>query len=356
MSASIIQTFKNDYNRTCHPHILQALAATEKDHFSGYGLDVICEKASDLIRDLCACPTAHVQFIAGGTLTNLLSIASFLRPHQAVIAADSGHIEVHETGAIEATGHKILTAHCANGKLCPEQIKTLCALHDNEHMVQAKLVYISQSTELGSVYTKAELKAIAHLCKELGLYLFMDGARLGAAIMCAEDTPSLAEIANLCDAFYIGGTKNGALFGEALVLVNEHLQHDFRYLCKQRGALLAKGWIIGAQFEALFSNNLFYDMASHANDIAKYIDAELAKLHIPLLIPTYTNQIFPILPANVARNLAKSYAFETWSKQGEGQIQGLEHTHTIRFVTSWSSSMEDADKLIDTLQSIQTHC
>ncbi len=342
MSIPIIQAFKNDYNRTCHPHILQALNTTQDGYYAGYGLDVISENAAKLIASLCACPTAQVHFIAGGTLTNLLSIASFLRPHQAVIAAESGHIEVHETGAIEATGHKIITANCPDGKLSPAQIKALCATHDNEHMVQPRLVYISQATELGSVYTKAELVDISNVCKELDLYLFVDGARLGVATTCGEDTPCLEEMASLCDAFYIGGTKNGALFGEALVLVHEHLQRDFRYLCKQRGALLAKGWIIGAQFEALFKDNLFYDLAKQANNIATYIDAKLQELSIPLLIPTYTNQIFPVLPASVACNLAKSHAFETWSKG--------EQEHTIRFVTSWSSRVEDADSLITALE------
>ncbi len=209
-------------------------------------------------------------------------------------------------------------------------------------MVQPKLVYISQSTELGTIYTKTELREISNVCKELDLYFFVDGARLGVAITCAEDTPCLAEMASLCDAFYIGGTKNGALFGEALVLVNEYIQRDFRYLCKQRGALLAKGWIIGAQFEALFRNNLFYDLAKHANDMALYLDTALKKLNVSLLIPTFTNQIFPILPTQVVKNLAKSHAFETWSKQ--------EHEHTIRFVTSWSSKVEDVDKLIETLE------
>ncbi len=342
MSTTIIQSFKNDYNQTCHPNVLQALATTSAGRFAGYGLDNICQKSSDILRELCNCKTAQIHFIAGGTLTNLLCISSFLRPHQAVISADSGHIEIHETGAIETTGHKVLTINTNNGKLCPEQIKNLVLMHDNEHMVQPKLVYISQSTELGSVYTKAELGAIANICKELNLYLFIDGARLGAAITSDLDTPNLAEIASLCDAFYIGGTKNGALFGEALVLVNDNIQNDFRYLCKQRGALLAKGWIIGAQFEALFHNDLYFHMASHANTMAKYIDAELVKLNIPLFIPTYTNQIFPIISATAANHLSKSYAFETWSKQ--------EHEHTIRFVTSFSSSIEEADKLIETIK------
>ncbi len=344
MPTSILQTFKNDYNQSCHPVVMQALACIGLDRHAGYGLDEISVRTADLVRKQCKCPQAQVHFIAGGTLTNLLTISTFLRPHQAVIAVESGHIAVHETGAIEATGHKILTAQSDDGKLKPEHIEAICETHNNEHMVQAKLVYISQSTELGTVYSKTELAAIANTCKILGLYLFLDGARLGAAMASNDDAPSLEHVAKLCDAFYIGGTKNGALFGEALVLVHEDIQKDFRYLCKQRGALLAKGWLISAQFEALLQNNLYYELAQNANRVARYLDAELRKLGIDFFVPTCTNQIFPIISANTANILAKSYAFETW------QVQGQEHV--IRFVTSFSTTMDDADKLLQTLKEI----
>ncbi len=338
MSASIVQKFKNDYNQTCHPSILEALSRTTSAQYAGYGQDPVSLKTAALIQELCHCPSAQVHFLAGGTLTNLLTIAAFLRPHQAVIAAQSGHINVHETGAIEATGHKVLTAQTSDGKLRPEHIETLCAEHDNEHMVQARLVYISQATELGTVYSKAEVTALAACCKKLGLYLFMDGARLGCALTQKDADLSLADIAGLCDAFYIGGTKNGALFGEALVLVHPHVHEDFRYICKQRGAMLAKGWLVAAQFEALLQNNVYMDLARHGNAVAQHIDAGLQSLHIPLLTPTCTNQIFPILPVQAVHTLAQSHAFETWSRQ--------ESTHTIRFVTSWGTSMEEADGLL----------
>ncbi len=342
----MIKAFKNDYSRTCHPDILEDLAATNDTHHVGYGRDEISSHAAGLLRNLCACPHAEVHFIAGGTLTNLASLSAFLRPHQAIIAADSGHIAIHETGAIEATGHKILTTASTDGKLTPEHILFLYEEHNNEHMVQVKLVYISQSTELGTVYTKSELAAIADICKKLDLYLFVDGARLGASMTCMEDTPSLEDIAKLCDAFYIGGTKNGALFGEALILVHKNIQNDFRYLCKQRGALLAKGWLISKQFETLFTNNLYYELAKNSNIMAQHIDAELCKMGISLLVPTYTNQVFPILPVQAVNKLAEIYAFETWSKHGKEKV--------IRFVTSWNTSLEDVHGLIQAVKTALT--
>ncbi len=342
----IIQSFKNDYNQTGHPDVLQALARTGAAHYAGYGLDSISLRTTDMLREHCQCPQADVHFLAGGTLTNLLAISSMLRPHQAVIAASSGHIEIHETGAVEATGHKILTPQGNNsdGKLTPQHICALCDEHDNEHMVQPRLVYVSQATELGTAYTTQELTAISQVCKERGLYYFIDGARIGAAVTCAQGTqpaPSLAEIAALCDAFYIGGTKNGALFGEALVLVNEAIQQDFRYLCKQRGAMLAKGWLISAQFEALFAKGLYYELAAHANTLAQYLTAGLIQQNIPLLLPTQTNQIFPILPTHAVERLAQTHAFETWARHAQ--------TQTIRFVTSWSTTQEEVDVLLRTV-------
>ncbi len=371
---SIIQKFKNDYNQTCHPALLHALQATSESQFDGYGLDTISQRTEQHLRNLCQCQGAQVHFLSAGTQTNLLCISAFLRPHQAVIAAESGHINVHETGAIEATGHKVLTAKSDDGKLRPEDIEALVAEHDNEHMVQAKMVYISQATELGSVYTKQEFIALAETCKKLDLYLFVDGARLGAALTCPliaqEDHLSLAHLAQYADAFYIGGTKNGALFGEALVLVNTHVQKDFRYLCKQRGAMLAKGWLVAAQFEALFQhaphsqseyqeqqeqmeheaqqntlhvqNSLYASLAKHGNEVAQYIDTQLSAMGIPLFAPTVTNQIFPILPVAVVEELSKSYAFEIWAR---GTQQ-----HTIRFVTSWGIHKDDANALLSTLK------
>ncbi len=340
----IIEKFKNDYNQTCHPSILKALADTCSSEYSGYGLDIISQKTAEHLRNLCQCAHAQVHFLAGGTQTNLLVIAAFLRPHQAVIAAESGHIAVHETGAIEVTGHKVLTCKSSDGKLDPDAIRNIVSTHDNEHMVQPKLVYISQATELGTVYTLDEITAISNVCRELELYLFVDGARLGVALTQHSSTIlTLAHLAKLCDAFYIGGTKNGALFGEALVLTHPAVQKDFRYACKQRGALLAKGWLVAAQFEALFTDDLYFNLARHANELAAYLDAKLTAMQIPLLIPTSTNQIFPILPCKVAEKLAQSHSFEIWARQ--------EQTQTIRFVTSFGTEQADADKLLSALES-----
>ncbi len=347
MLTPIIQKFKNDYNHTCHPAMLEALSASAADNHEGYGLDGISQRTADLLRKHCHCPQAHVHFLPGGTLTNLLTISAFLRPHQAIIAAESGHINVHETGAIEATGHKVLTAPSEHGKLCATSIEKLYAEHDNEHMVQAKLVYISQSTELGTVYSKKELEALSACCKKLGLYLFVDGARIGSALMqqnAPEAPPSLQDIAQLCDAFYMGGTKNGALFGEALLLINTKVQEDFRYLCKQRGAMLAKGWLVAAQFEAFFQDSLYYDLAKHGNIMAQQLDAALKHMQIPLLAPTKTNQIFPILPLSVVKELEKSYGFELWARH--------EDSATIRFVTSWNTNAEDVEKLAEHLKTL----
>ncbi len=344
MHNSTIFTFKNDYNTTCHPTILEALQATMTGQHEGYGLDSISKKTEKVLQEICQSPHAQVHFLSAGTITNALSIAAFLRPHQAVIAVESGHINVHETGAIEATGHKVLTAQSHDGKLHPHHIESLMAEHDNEHMVQAKMVYISQATELGTVYTTQEVRALSETCKRIGLYLFVDGARLGAAMTCGQESPNLAELALYSDAFYVGGTKNGALFGEALILTHEHVQKDFRYLCKQRGAMLAKGWLVAAQFEALFQEGLYYDLAKHANKVAAYLDKELSAMNVPLLTPTVTNQIFPVLPVDAVEKLQKSYAFEMWQR---GQQE-----HTIRFVTSWNTSMEDATALLSTLKKI----
>ncbi len=366
---NINKKFKNDYNQTCHPAMFRALEATASRQFEGYGLDDISQKTAQMLRNVCHCPEAQVHFLAAGTQTNLLTISAFLRPHQAVIAAETGHINVHETGAIESTGHKVLTAPSVDGKLRPQDVEKLVAEHDNEHMVQAKMVYISQATELGSVYTKQELYALAALCKKLNLYLFIDGARLGAALTCVcmsqEVLPTLADIAQCADAFYVGGTKNGALLGEALVLIHAQGQKDFRYLCKQRGAMLAKGWLVAAQFQALFQNEqgaqaekfgqseqigqsgqsgqdaLYMTLAKQGNEAAQRLDAGLRALGIALLAPTITNQIFPILPVAVVQELSKSYAFEMWHRGT--------HSHTIRFVTSWATQEEDVDALLKVL-------
>ena len=267
--------FNCDYSEGAHPKVLKKLIETNLEQTSGYGEDEYCTKAAQMIKDECKRQDIDVHFLVGGTQTNLTVISTALRPHQGVISAITGHINVHETGAIEATGHKVLALPSLDGKLTAQQIQTTYDEHFNdatcEHMVQPKLVYISQPTELGSIYSKAELTAISETCWKNDLLLYIDGARLGCAL-CAEDNDlNLHDIAELCDAFYIGGTKNGLLFGEALVICNSSLNKDFRYMMKQKGGLLAKGRLLGVQFMAMFEDNLFYDIANHADKMAKLI-------------------------------------------------------------------------------------
>ena len=329
-------SFNNDYSEGASPQILDALIRENLVQNSGYGLDGHCRAAADRIRQEICRPDADVHFLTGGTQTNLIAIAAELRPWQAVISASTGHINVHETGAVEAAGHKVLTAFCPDGKLTPDQIAGILALHTDEHMVQPRMVYISDSTEVGTRYTKQELSALSGFCREHGLYLFLDGARLGSALTCASNDLTLADIAALTDLFYIGGTKNGALLGEALVIVNEALKPDFRYMIKQRGAMLAKGWIAGIQFEELFRDGLFYRLASHANEAAGQLRQALEACGVAFAYPPCTNQLFPILPDAWVEALSKDFQFQFQDKP--------DSTHTcVRLVTSWATPPEAAE-------------
>ncbi|MDL5366626.1 aminotransferase class I/II-fold pyridoxal phosphate-dependent enzyme [Xanthomonas sp. NCPPB 2654] len=332
--------FRNDYSEGAHPRLLAALAAASAEQNGGYGLDRHSAHAAQLIRRECACDHADVHLLVGGTQTNLVAIGAFLRPHQAVIAAACGHIATHETGAIEATGHKVLTLDAADGRLSPERIAPLLAEHGNEHMVQPRLVYISNTTEVGTLYRKRELQALRDFCDAHGLWLFLDGARVGSALTAEGNDLSLADIAALSDAFYIGGTKNGALLGEALVIVNPALQADFRYLLKQRGALLAKGMVLGAQFAALFEDGLFYELAAHANRMAARLRQGLAAAGAQFASDSPTNQLFVALPAAAVEALAQRYDFERWQLLADGRW-------VIRFVTSWATQADAVDTLIE---------
>lgn len=332
--------FRNDYSEGAHPRLLAALAAASAEQNGGYGLDRHSERAAQLIRRECACDHADVHLLVGGTQANLVAIGAFLRPHQAVIAAACGHIATHETGAIEATGHKVLTVDAADGRLSPERIAPLLAEHGNEHMVQPRLVYVSNTTEVGTVYRKRELQALRDFCDAHGLWLFLDGARIGSALTAEGNDLSLADIAALSDAFYIGGTKNGALLGEALVIVNPALQADFRYLLKQRGALLAKGMVLGTQFAALFEDGLFYELAAHANRMAARLRQGLATAGAQFASDSPTNQLFVALPAAAVEALAQRYDFERWQLLADGRW-------VIRFVTSWATQADAVDTLIE---------
>lgn len=329
-------SFKNDYSEGCHPRILDALNRTNFEQTVGYGLDEHCSNAVALIRKAIGCETADVHFLTGGTQTNLTAISAFLRPHHCVIAADSGHINIHETGAIEATGHKVISLPAPEGKLNPTLIHRMVVTHTDEHMVKPGMVYLSQSTELGTVYTKEELLTIRTYCVEHNLLLYIDGARLACALTCEVCDVTLSDLPLLCDAFYIGGTKNGMLFGEALVICNETLKEDFRFFIKQRGGMLAKGRLLGLQFEAMFQDNLYFELGQHANRLAQKLQNGLLTKHYSLLQHSPTNQVFPILTAEQYEFFSSVAQFENWAALPDGR-------KAIRLVTSWAT----ADKSVD---------
>ena len=337
-------SFNNDYSEGAHPKILEAMINANLTQNTGYGLDAHCLRAADLIRQEIRRDDADVHFITGGTQTNLIAIGAALRPWQAVIATDKGHVNVHETGAIEATGHKVLAMPSPDGKLTPALIRKALDCHTDEHMVQPKMVYISNSTEIGTQYTKAELEAVHHICRQKDFYLFLDGARLGSALTSRENDLTLEDIARLTDIFYIGGTKNGALFGEALVICHPDLKPDFRYMVKQRGAMMAKGWLLGIQFEELFRDSLFYDLAAHANEMASILKKGIEACGYPFYSASSTNQLFPILPDSILEKLRKDFLFSVQEKTDEG------HT-AIRLVTSWATSEEECRRFVKILES-----
>ncbi|MGI6366201.1 MAG: threonine aldolase family protein [Bacillota bacterium] len=326
-------SFKNDYSEGAHLRILQALLDTNMVQEEGYGEDQFSRQAAELLKERMGRRDVDIRFLPGGTQTNFTAIAAFLRPHEAVISAGTGHICVHETGAVEATGHKVIAVPGKEGKLTPEGIREALDFHTDEHMVKPRLVYISNSTEIGTIYTKAELEHLSRLCREYGLYLYMDGARLGSALTAPGNDLSLEAIAQLVDAFYIGGTKNGALIGEALVICRPELKADFRFLMKQRGAMLAKGRLLGLQFLELFRDDLFFELARHANRMAALLRDGLAGAGFDFLTDSPSNQIFPILPNSLIARLEQKYGFYVWSK--------VDAAHSsIRLVTSWATTEE----------------
>ena len=287
--------------------------------------------------------------MVGGTQANLTVIAAALRPHQAAVGAVSAHINVHETGAVEATGHKVLPLPSADGKITAAQVRRTAENHfadpDGEHMAQPKLVYISHPTELGTLYTREELRALSQVCREFGLYLFVDGARLGYGLTARGSDVTLPDLAELCDVFYIGGTKCGALFGEAVVISNPEIARDFRYLVKQRGGMLAKGRLLGIQFDELFRENRYFAICEKANRQADRIRAVLAKKGIPCLVESTTNQIFPILPDEVLAELEKEFVLSPWGRVDEKH-------QAVRICTSWATTEEAVAALCRALEKI----
>jgi threonine aldolase len=334
-------SFNNDYSTTAHPLILQAISALNQNPFIGYGMDNISLKAAKTIKDLVGNANASVHFLVGGTQANLTFISAILRPIDAVIAVDSAHIYVHETGAVEASGHKILITPGRDGKIVIDEIEKVLKTHSDEHMVNPKLVFISNATELGTTYNRQELIKLSSFCKKNNLYLFVDGARLANALAATDLT--LTDLGKYCDAFYLGGTKNGLLFGEALVINNRLLAKDFRFNIKQKGGLLAKGFLLGAQYSALMKDQLYLKLARHANNMGQQIKKALIKYKYPLFSNSNTNQIFVKLPNSLIKKLQNDFIFSIWSN--------VDAKHSIvRFVTSYATSKEEVDALIKALK------
>ncbi len=340
--------FHNDYNEMCHEKVLQRMQETAGEKVSGYGVDHWCDAAAEQIRASCKNDCLSVHFLVGGTQANLTVIDAGLRPHQGVISAVSGHINVHETGAVEATGHKVLALPSADGRLTAQQVEEAMLAHlddsDKEHTVQPKMVYISNPTELGTIYYKKELEDLHSVCQKYGLYLFLDGARLGYGLTAPDNDLTLADLACLCDVFYIGGTKCGAMFGEAVVISNDTLAQDFRYLIKQHGGMLAKGWLLGVQFLALLEDGLYFDICKKANDLADCLRTVVMESGYSLLVPTTANQLFPVFPDSVLDKLKEVVTFSEMGRVDE-------KSRAVRFCTSWASTQENVEKLCDLIRS-----
>lgn len=339
--------FNNDYSEGCHEKVMEKLLRTNMEQTFGYGEDEYCREAADMIRRLCGREDLAVHFLVGGTQTNLTVISAALRPHQGILAAENAHINTHETGAIEATGHKVLWLPSADGKITAAQVENAVRSHREdgafEHMPQPKMVYISNPTELGTLYSLSELEALSDTCRKNGLYLFLDGARLGYGLAARGNDVTMQDLARLCDVFYIGGTKVGALFGEAVVISAPAIAEDFRYIMKQRGGMLAKGRLLGIQFSALMEDGLYFQIAAHADRLADRLRETIGALGYPLLISGVTNQVFPILPDALLEKLSEKYAFT--------EQQRVDEAHrAVRFCTSWATKPENVEALCQDLE------
>lgn len=338
--------FENDYSEGAYPGILEKLVETNYAQTAGYGVDDYCDSAKAMIAKLCERDDLDIHFLVGGTQTNTTVIASILRPHQGVLSADSGHINVHETGAIEATGHKVLALPSVDGKISAAQVEAAWIAHETdesrEHVVQPGMVYISNPTEYGTLYSKQELEELSAVCRKLELPLFLDGARLGYGLMAEGYDVTMPDIAKYCDVFYIGGTKVGALFGEAVVITNPSLKKDFRYFIKQRGGMLAKGRLLGIQFQVLFEDGAYFRIAKEADRLAMKLLRALQEKGYPMLLESTTNQQFPILANEDIARLREKYAFSYWEKVDDGH-------GAVRFCTSWATEEADVDALISDL-------
>ena len=343
--------FTSDYCEGALPRIMKRLQETNMVQTVGYGEDEFCSQARELIRSACGREDVDVHFLVGGTQTNATVISSILKPYQGVLCAESGHINVHETGAIEHGGHKILPLPSPDGKITAKQIREAVDAHfsdaTHEHMVMPGMVYISFSTESGTIYSRSELTAISEVCRGYDIPLFVDGARLGYGMAASEliegdDALTLKDFARLADVFYIGGTKQGALFGEAVVITNEALKEDFRYCIKQGGGMLAKGRLLGVQFAALFEDGLYLDASRRAVSQAARIRKAFEAKRIGFLVDSPTNQVFPILTEAQAEEMDKDFGFEVWKKLPDGRVG-------VRFCTSWATPDANVNLLVSAI-------
>ena len=341
--------FNNDYNRGMHPAILKKLEETNNESYPGYGLDDWCDKAADLIRAELNAPFAHVHFLVGGTQANYTVIANSLRPFESVICADSGHINVHETGAVEHIGHKIEALPSVDGKITAAQVEAAAVSYEKsevpEHITTPKMVYISFPTEYGTIYSKKELSDLYKVCKKHKLFLFVDGARLGYGLGSPACNLKIKDLANLCDVFYIGGTKCGAAFGEAVVITNDELKLHFRSSIKQNGGMLAKGWLLGIQFATLFENGLYLSETKKATGYALKIKKAFNDAGIKNYIESPTNQQFVVLTHQQSKKLAKNFIFENEGQTKDGK-------EIVRFCTSWATTEEEVEALIKAVKTL----
>ncbi len=338
-------SFKNDYSEGAHPIIMEALLKTNIVQSDGYGEDEFSLKAKETLKTLLDAKDSYIRFTVGGTQTNLLVISHLLRPYQGVISTSIGHINTHETGAIEGTGHKVLECVGENGKITPELINKVLDTHESCHMVQPKMVYLSNPNEIGMLYKKAELKAIYDLCKEKGLFFYIDGARLASALTSSYNDISLSDYKDLCDVMYIGGTKCGALFGEAVVFFDKKNAIDFEFSMKQKGALLAKGRLLGIQFNELFKESLYFEIGKYSNEMSMKLKKIFLENNIELLVDSYSNQQFPIMSEEMFNEISKKYSVLSLEK--------LENSnYLVRFVTSWATKEEDILKFEEDLKTI----
>ena len=334
-------SFKNDYSEGCHHIILEALMRTNFSQQNGYGLDDYCAEAERIILEKSKSPHSKVHFVSGGTQANLIVISSILRPHESVIAANTGHIFTNESGAIEATGHKVHGVETPDGKLKPEDIQKVLDAHTNvPHQLKQKLVYISNSTEIGTIYTKKELENLSNFCKEKNLYLFMDGARLGHALTAESNDLTWEDVAKFTDVYYLGGTKNGALLGEAIVINRQNLQNEFGFHIKQKGGMLAKGRLLGIQFQELLKDDLYWDLAKHANQQAMKIKQTFKEIGCNFLAETDTNQIFSILENSQIEKLSEHFDFYVWKKIDAQKS-------AVRIITSWATETEVVERFCE---------